>query len=198
MADETAGEARTDFATYGAAKRQDRRWVEQKMKQGQDKAMIKHVFSHHIGMRAEDEQALRERGPCACGYSEQDIVDTMDWSQPTYNSFHYSTAYRDYPRLIKRTPGLDHSAYALMIAGYKSVPEVLTFFATSGATMPFEQLESVLNGRFGGSLWDDPAVREWVFKASKSSKTGMYNRWRRCELIRPIMDALAVAETMMG
>lgn len=187
----------TNFATFGAAKKQGRKWVDSKAKQGQSKALIKHIFSHHIGAWPEDEAAVRERGPCACGYTEQEILDKMDWSDPTPNAFYYATAYRDYPRLIKRTQHLDHSRYARMIAGFKPVPEVLSFFAISGARMGFEELESILNRRFGGSLWNDPSMRKWVLEKNPSSRAGMLNRWRKCELIRPIVDAIAVAETMM-
>lgn len=122
----------------------------------------------------------------------------LDWSHPDHNVFYYETAYRSYPRLIKRAPHLDHSAYARMYAGYHSVPKVLSFFATSGAKLPFEELEAILNRRFEGSLWNDTAMRRWVLKQSPSSRTGMLNRWRKCLLIRPIVDALTVAEVMMA
>lgn len=187
---------RPDFSTYGAmpAERQTRKWVDGKARQGQSKALIKHIFSHHVGMSLEKAPS----GPCSCGYSVQEIIDMMDWSHPSQNAFYYSTAYRDYPRLIKRVPGLNHVAYCRMIAGYRSVPEVLTFFATTGATMDFDELKSTLDRRFGGSLWDAKSVREWLFETPKSSRSGMYNRWKKCAFLRPITDVIDIAETMLG
>ena len=187
-------EPKPNFSTYGVAKKQDRAWVGSKIQQRQSQALIKHIFSHHIGM----DPKAPPPPPCGCGYTVQTLIDCMEWGQPSYNAFHYSTAYRDYPRLIKRTPHLDHVAYCRMIAGYKTVPEVLSFFASSGATMPYEMLESILNKRFGGSLWNDSALKEWILKCPKSSRTGMYNRWRKCALIKPIVDMIEVAETMLG
>lgn len=180
------------FASERAAKVQGRRWVDSKARQGQSMALIKHLFSHHLCRRDSP-----SRKPCLCGYSVQEVVDMMDWSSPTANSFTYKTAYREYPRLVRRVPHLDHSAYCRMIAGFKDVPGVLTFFASTGTTMDFEELESILNRRFGGSLWHDPSIRSWFRHTPKSSRSGMYNRWKKCEFVRPIVDALAVAETML-
>jgi len=185
-----------DFSTYGAmpAGKQTRKWIDSKARQGQSKALIKHIFSHHIGMKPGEAPS----DPCACGYSVQEIIDMMDWSQPSPNAFYYSTAYRDYPRLIKRAPGLNHVAYCRMIAGFKTVPEVLTFFATSGAIMDFGELKSILDERFGGSFWNDKALQTWFFETPKSSRAGMYNRWKKCAFLKPIVDVIDVAETMLG
>jgi hypothetical protein len=176
------------YAAHGVAKKQDRRWVDRKVKQGQFKAVLKHALSHHVG----------RDGLCECGYSDQELVDLFDWSHPTHNAFYYETAYRSYPRLIKKTQHLDHSAYARMYAGYHPVPKVLSFFATSGARLSTEEIESILDARFGGSLWNDPEMREWVLNKSPSARSGMLNRWRKCPFIKSIVDALAVAEVMMA
>ena len=186
-----------DFAAYKVARHQPREWVDSKAVQGHSGALIKHVFSHHIGGRPEDEQAFRDRGPCACGYSEQEILDMMDWSQPTRNAFYYSGPYRQYPRLIKRTRHLDHSRYARMIVGFKEAPQILTFLAGSGATLPFDELDGLLKKRFG-SIWEAPCMRRWLFDTKQSARTSMYRRWRKCDLIAPIVDAIAVAEVMLG
>ncbi len=176
-----------EYASFKAAKVQDRRWVDRKFKQGQQKAVLKHLLSHHVG---------REE-PCECGYSSQELVDKFDWSHPGDRAFYYETAYRSYPRLIKVAPHLDHTAYARMIVSFKSVPEVLSFFANTGAQLPLEEIEDVLAERFG-SLWNDPRMREWVLEKAPSARTGMLNRWRKCPLIQPIVDALTVAEVMMA
>ena len=90
------------WARRKAPKRQDRKWVESKARQGHSNALIKHVVSRHLAPDA--------GGPCACGYADQAIVDMMDWSQPSRNAFTYVGPYRQYPRLIKMAPHLDHSA----------------------------------------------------------------------------------------
>ena len=187
----------SDFASHGVAEFQPRKWVDSKAKQGQSKALIKHILSHHIGPKPEDEQAFRDRGPCTCGYSEQEVLDMMDWSKPTRNAFYYSGPYRQYPRIIRRTRHLDHSRYARMIVGFKEVPQILTFFAGTGAVLPFDELQRLLDERFG-CLWETECMRHWLFDATQSARTGMYNRWRKCELISPIVDAIAVAEVMLG
>lgn len=169
----------------------DRKWVERCLRDDKQKVLLKHLLAHHSDP---------DHPPCECGMSAQEIVDRMDWSRPSGNKFHYQTDYREYPRLIKAAPHLDHSRYARMIASYRTVPEVLSFFASHpGARLiSLEELESVLGKRFGGSLWNDPAMRSWVTERTGSSRTLMYRRWKACPMLEPIVAALEAAEVMLA
>ena len=181
----------SEWAASGAAKNQGRKkWIDSKAKQGHSKSLMKHIISHHLD--AEE--------PCTCGYSEQEIIDMMDWSNPTRNAFYYAGPYRQYPRLIKRTLHLDHSRYARMIAGFKPLTEVLGFFSESGAVMDFDEFETILNKRFGSgeSFWKSEDMRQFLFDRDKSSRTGMKNRWRKCAFLKPIADNLDIAHVMLG
>ena len=169
-------------------KRRDRSYVESQVRQKNSGSLIKHLVAHHVATDS----------PCLCGFSEQELVDMMDWSEPRSNSFRYASPYRHYPRIIKITPHLDHSAYARMITGFKSLTEVFGFFANTGAKMDFKEFESILDRRYGGSYMESEEMRSWIVEQAQSAKTGQMNRWSKCEFLRPVVAAVEVAEVMLG
>lgn len=168
--------------------KQTHKWVLSQAKQKNGKALIKHLMALH----------KPDSAPCPCGHTDQAICDMFEWDHPNKNAFYYASAYRHYPRVMKLLPNVNHRKYVEMIIGYKSIPEVLTFFATTDAGYPAEELNQRLNEKSPtGNWWSDPKMIAWFKHSHKSSKSGMLNRWRKSKVLKKLIDELLEAEVIV-
>lgn len=191
---------RPNFETYHASKKQDFRWVRSKMKQHQDQALIKHVLAMHTEMPPgcdPKKSPVRTEVLCQslCGHTAQQICDALDFSHPSFNAFYYSTAYRNYPRLMRALPRLSHEPYVRMIVGFRDPLDTLAFFASTGVPWRPEYDEVVKRKR--PFLLDMKSIQDFR-NLPASSRTGMVNRWKKNPTLSHILDLMDVAEVLLS
>ena len=127
-----------EFETHGvrAPSRQNRSWVQAKMRQKQYLAVVKHLMAQH------------DVESCQCGFKTQELVDWIDWSTiKGERHYYYQTAAREYPRFMKTRPELDHRAYTRCVIRTRDAGAILLHFAAHSGRLPEQEIEDLLEKR---------------------------------------------------
>ena len=173
------------FASYKMPEVQDRIFVLKKTKNG-PMTLIRHMMGRH----------MTNDLPCGCGFTNQEVLDKMRWNDiPTFNSFKYSSPWREYPRLIREMPKLDHMRYLRQVALYRPAIDVLGIFITSQCMVPFEDLEPELNLRCKGS-YVESIYADWK-KMDKSHQSATINRWMSCPSTKNFAEVFKKSEAIL-